>query len=303
MIAASAAQQEIHAMCDDFTATEEEAALAAAGLTRREFATTGGAAALAGCAGAGSDLASLAMSERGVTFTTADGLADGFFVHPAKGKHPGIVMWPDVAGLRDAYKVMARRLAGAGYAVLVINHYYRSSPAPILNSIAEWRTPEGQAKLGPMIAQITPAGTSRDAQAAIAFLDAQTAVNPKRGIGTCGYCMGGAYAVRTAAAVPGRVRAAASFHGGGLVGETPDSPSKLLAATKASFLFAIARNDDAGAPGEKDALRAAADAAGRPAEIEVYAANHGWCTVDAPVYNKSEADRAWNRMLELFGKV
>ena len=148
-------------MCDDFTATEEEAALARAGLTRREFAAAGGAAALAGCAGTGGEAAMLALSERSVNFTTADGMADGFFVHPAKGKHPGIVMWPDVAGLREAYKVMARRLAGAGYAVLVINHYYRSAPAPILTGITEWRTPEGQAKLKPMIAQITPQATTR----------------------------------------------------------------------------------------------------------------------------------------------
>ena len=290
-------------MCDDFTATEEEAALARAGLTRREFAAAGGAVALAGCAGTGGEAAMLALSERSVNFTTADGLADGFFVHPAKGKHPGIVMWPDVAGLREAYKVMARRLAGAGYAVLVINHYYRSAPAPILTGITEWRTPEGQAKLKPMIALITPDATTRDARACVAFLDAQGAVDKKRGIGSNGYCMGGAYTLRTAAAVPGRVKAAASFHGGGLVGDQPDSPSKLLAATKASFLIAIAQNDDARAPADKDALRAAAAAAGRPAEIEVYAADHGWCTLDAPVYNRAEADRAWDRMLALFGKL
>ena len=290
-------------MCDDFTLAAEQAALARAGLTRRGFAAASGAAALAACAGTSGEAANVALSERSVNFTTADGMADGFFVHPAKGKHPGVVMWPDIAGLRDAYKVMARRLAGEGYAVLVINHYYRSSPAPILNSIAEWRTPEGQAKLGPMIALITPAATVRDARACVAFLDAQGAVDKKRGIGSNGYCMGGAYTVRTAAAVPDRVRAAASFHGGGLVGDQPDSPGKLLAATKASYLFAIARNDDARAPGDKDALRAAAAAAGRPAEIEVYAADHGWCTLDAPVYNQAEADRAWARMLALFAKL
>ena len=290
-------------MCDDSTLAAEQAALLHAGLTRRGFAAASGAAALAACAGTSGEAANVALSERSVNFTTADGMADGFFVHPAKGKHPGVVMWPDIAGLRDAYKVMARRLAGEGYAVLVINHYYRSSPAPILNSIAEWRTPEGQAKLGPMISLITPAATVRDARACVTFLDAQDAVDRKRGIGSNGYCMGGAYTVRTAAAVPSRVKAAASFHGGGLVGDQSDSPSKLLAATKASYLFAIARNDDARAPGDKDALRAAAAAAGRPAEIEVYAADHGWCTLDAPVYNQAEADRAWGRMLALFGKL
>ena len=290
-------------MCDDLTAIEEDAVLASNGMTRREFASATSAAALAGCAGTGGKASKPVLSERAVTFATADGLADGLFVHPAKGKHPGIVMWPDVAGLREAYQVMARRLAADGYAVLVINHYYRSARVPILTGITEWRTPEGQAKLKPMIAQITPQATTRDARACVAFLDAQGVVDKKRGIGSNGYCMGGAFAVRTAAAVPDRVKAAASFHGGGLVGDRPDSPSTLLAATKASYLIAIARNDDARAPGDKDAFRAAAAAAGRPAEIEVYAADHGWCTLDSPVYNQPEADRAWGRMLELFGKL
>lgn len=287
-------------MCDDLTANEEAEAFAQLGMTRREFAAASGAVAVAGCVGTGTEGAMPKLSERSVSFATPDGQADGFFVHPAKGKHPGIVMWPDIAGLREAYQMMARRLAGAGYAVLVINHYYRSAAAPILKTMAEWRTPEGQARLGPMIAAITPAGTTRDARACVAFLDAQSAVDRQRGIGSNGYCMGGAYTVRTAAAVPDRIRAAASFHGGGLVGDGPDSPVKLFAATKAVYLFAIARNDDASAPGDKDALRAAAAAAGRPAEIEVYAANHGWCTLDAPVYNQAEADRAWGRMLALF---
>ena len=287
-------------MCDDFTAEQEEAALARSGLNRREFAALGSAALLA-ASGPALAKGAPALKEASVTFKTEDGTADGFFVHPARGKHPGVILWPDIAGLRDAYKQMARRLAGEGYAVLVLNHYYRSSPAPILNSIAEWRTPEGQAKLKPMIAAITPEGTMRDARACVAFLDAQKAVDRKRGIGTQGYCMGGPYTVRAAYAVPGRIKAAASFHGGGLVTDKADSPHKLLAATKASYLIAIARNDDARAPADKDTFREAAKAAGRPAEVEVYAADHGWCTIDAPVFDKAEADRAWGRMLALFG--
>lgn len=288
-------------MCDEFTADQEEAVLARKGLSRREFAAIGAAGVLAACTGGESSASDGAgLSEAMVSIKTADGTADAFFVHPAKGKHPGVIMWPDIAGLRDAYKAMGRRLAAEGYAVLVVNHYYRSSPAPILDSIAEWRTPEGQAKLKPMIAAITPAGTMRDAQAFAAWLDGQQPVDTARGIGTNGYCMGGPYTVRTAAAVPRRVRAAASFHGAGLVTDAPDSPHRLLDQTRASFLFAIARNDDARAPGDKDALREAAKAAGRPAEIEVYAADHGWCTLDAPVYDKAEAERAWGRMLALY---
>ena len=290
-------------MCDDFTVIEEDAALAAKGLSRRQFAATGAAVAIAACSGSPSEASTRRVTESTVSFTTPDGTMDAFFVHPARGRHPAVILWPDIAGLRDAYKTMARRLAESGYAVLAVNHYYRSQPAPILTAMAEWRTPEGQAKLQPMIAQLSPDGTVRDARAAVAFLDAQRAVNTRRGIGSCGYCMGGPFTVRSAWAVPGRVKAAASFHGGGLVTDQPNSPHQLLAATQASYLFAIAQNDDARAPTDKDTLRTAAAAAGRPAEIEVYPADHGWCTIDAPIYNQVQADRAWGRMLDLFGRL
>lgn len=291
-------------MCDDFTAHEEEAALVRAGLNRREFAAVGAATVIAVCSGAEAlAKGARALTERSVTFKSADGTADGFFVHPAKGRHPGVIMWPDIAGLREAYKVMARRLAEAGYAVLVINQCYRSQAAPILATMAQWRTPEGQEKLKPMIAQLNPEATGRDAKACVAFLDAQKAVDRKRGIGSNGYCMGGPFTVRSAFAVPDRVKACASFHGGGLVNDRADSPHKLLASTRAAFLFAIARNDDARAPTDKDTLREAAKAAGRPAEVEVYNADHGWCTIDAPVYDKAEAERAWGRMLALFKRL
>lgn len=289
-------------MCDELTVLEEEAALARLGLNRREFAAASAAgmvAVVAACADAkmadGHQLA-----EETVRITTPDGVADAFFVRPPRGRFPGVVMWPDIAGLREAYKEMARRLARAGYSVLVVNHYYRSSPAPILNSIAEWRTPDGQARLKPMIAAITPAGTVSDARSFVGWLGKQRSVHPQKGIGTCGYCMGGPYTVRTAFAVPERVKAAASFHGAQLVTDAHDSPHRLIAQTRASYLFAVAKNDDDSAPGDKDALRAAAKAAGRPAEVEVYNANHGWCTLDAPVYDRAGAERAWARMLALF---
>ncbi|MBW8785860.1 MAG: dienelactone hydrolase family protein [Novosphingobium sp.] len=295
-------------MCDDFTAEAEQRELKARGLSRREFAAATAATAIVGCASGASSQASAQASYPGLTETivtipTADGKADAFFVHPASGRHPGIVLWPDIGGLRDAFKTMGRRLAHDGYAVLVVNQYYRNSPAPVLNSFAEWRTPEGQTKLKPMIAAINPPATTRDAAAFVGFLDRQPAVDTRRKIGTNGYCMGGPYTVRTAAAVPDRVGAAASLHGANLVGPDPDSPAHLLARTKASYLFAIGRNDDARAPGDKDALRAAAAAAGRPAEIEVYPADHGWCVIDTPMYDKAAAEKAWSRMLALFAKL
>jgi len=287
-------------MCDEFTAQDEDAALARKGLSRREFAAIGAAGMLAACSGKAVGRNGPPLREAMVRLPTADGTADAFFVHPAKGKFPAVILWPDIAGLRDAYKEMGRRLAGEGYAVLVVNHYYRSGPAPVFDTMAQWRTPEGQARLQPMIAALSPAGTMRDAAAFAAWLDQQGAVDTARGMGTQGYCMGGPYAVRTAAAVPGRVRAAASFHGAALVTTAPDSPHRLLDKTRARYLFAIAKNDDARSPDDKVALRTAAEAARRPAEIEVYAADHGWCTLDAPSYDKEEAERAWGRLLALY---
>jgi len=287
-------------MCDELTPEELAAASA---ISRRRFGLVGGAAVLAACQGTGVAGVSGGVRESAVIVTTHDGNADAWFFHPAKGKHPGIVMWPDIAGIRDANMVMARRLAAAGYAVLLVNQYYRSARAPIMATISEWRTPEGQAKLKPMIAAISPAGTLRDAAAFVAWLDRQAAVDAKRGIGSNGYCMGGPFAVRTAVAAPDRVRAAASLHGAALVTDAPDSPHRLLGETKAAFLFAIARNDDARAPGEKDALQAAAQAAGRKADVKVYAADHGWTVPDAPVYDQAEAERAWSRMIALFAAL
>ena len=289
-------------MCDDLTVHEEDAALAASGLNRRQFAVISAAGVLAACTSSQSAAKARAgLTESEVAITTPDGTADAFFVRPAKGKHPAIIMWPDVAGLRPAYMEMGRQLAAAGFAVLVVNHYYRSAKAPILASIAEWRTPAGQAKLKPMIAAITPPGVTSDTMAFVGWLDKQGATDRQRGIGSIGYCMTGPFTVRAAAAVPRRIKAAVSCHGSGLVTTAPDSPHRLIASTQASYLIAIARNDDARAPGDKEALRAAAKAAGRAAEVEVYNADHGWCTLDAPTYDKAEAARAWGRALALFG--
>ena len=288
-------------MCDEFTQAEDLAKAAARGVSRRDFAALSAAAAASAMAGAQAAVAAgLELVEAEVSIATPDGVADAVFIHPAKGKHPGVIVWPDIAGLRPAYRVMARRLASDGYAVLLVNHYYRSAKAPIMATMSEWRTPEGQAKLKPMIAAISSEGIARDAKAFVAYLDGQGAVDTKRQIGSSGYCMTGSYTVRAAAAVPERVGACASFHGGGLVSEGADSPHMLIGASKARFLFAIAQNDDARAPGDKTAIKAAAQSAGRAAEVEVYHADHGWCTLDAPSYDKGEAERAWARQLALF---
>lgn len=291
-------------MCDELTAADDDAALVSKGLSRREFAAMSGAAVLASYVSLAEAATPVsALAEHMVEVPTLDGKADAFFVHPAKGRHPGVILWPDVLGLREVKKAMARRLAGAGYAVLVVNPYYRTFKGELGLDFAAFRTPEGQAKLGPARAALTPEAVTRDGAAYAAFLDRQAPVDKRRGIGTQGYCMGGPFTVRTAAAVPSRVKAAASFHGGGLVTDQPNSPHRLLAGTQASYLIAVAKNDDARAPTEKDAFRAAASAADRPTEIEVYAADHGWCVPGAPAYNEAEAERAWARLLALYAKL
>jgi len=304
-------------MCDDDTEADNTEWLAKRALSRRDFTLLGAGAALAVVPGCGADRGpwanttdavpapssangGAAMVYRTVTFETPDGKADGFFVTPASGKHPAVIMWPDIAGLRDAYRKLGTRLAEAGYAVLVVNQYYRSSPAPILNDFAEWKTDAGKAKLDPMIAAINPEATTRDGAAFVAWLDAQPEVDAGKKIGTCGYCMGGPFTFRTAAASPARVGALASLHGGNLVNDTPDSPHLLLEKMQAALLIAIAESDDKKEPEAKDKLRQAADTAKRIAEIEVYPAQHGWCALDSPVYDATQAAKAWTRMLATF---
>lgn len=288
-------------MCDDASDPVFDAALARKGLTRRSFSAMGASAALTACAGTGGRKhAADDLAERPVSIQMGKNIADAFFVHAATGRHPGVIMWPDIAGLREAKKVMARRLAQAGFAVLVVNPYYRSSPAPVMQSFAEFMEPAGRSRVMGYRALLTPQAIMSDARAFTAFLDASDAVDTAKGVGACGYCMGGPFTVFSAAAMPSRVRAAASFHGGGLVGDGPDAPVNLLAKTQARFLFAIAQNDDAKTPGDKDALRKAAAAAGRPAQVVVFPADHGWCVPDSPVYDATQADLAFEAMTRLF---
>ena len=272
-------------------------------VNRRQFGSLGAVAGLGAafapwataCAQGASGL-----TESDVKFDAPGGTLDGFFVHPAEGKHPAVILWPDIAGLRDAKKVMARRLASDGSSVLVPNPFYRSAPAPQFKDFDDFRTQGGFQKVGPWMQQNTPAALTETAKAVVAWLDQQASVDTSKGIGNQGYCMSGSWTIRTAAAVPDRVKAGASFHGGQLVGDAPDSPDKLLAKTQASYLIAIAKNDDAQNPTHKDILKQAAEAAGRPAEIEVYGGDHGWTVPDSPVYNQAEADRAWERLLNLY---
>lgn len=286
-------------MCDEVQLAEM------AQMSRRKFtamsAAAGVGAGLMACAPSDSAAESGSdLTESDVAFEAPGGTLDGFFVHPAEGKHPAVIIWPDIAGLRDAFKVMARRLASSGYAVFVANPFYRSLPAPQFADFADFASNGGFQKVRPWMEQNTAEAVMETAKAVVGWLDSQAAVDTARGIGNQGYCMGGPFTVRSAAAVPDRIKAACSFHGGGLVAEGDLAPINLLDDTKASFLIAIARNDDARAPTEKDQLRAAADAAGVTAEIEVYDGDHGWTVPDSPAYAEAAAEKAWERLLATY---
>jgi carboxymethylenebutenolidase len=280
-------------MCDKDHFAESVAEYEARGLiTRRQF----GVFVAAGVAMMLPESADAqATGEREVEIKTPDGTCDAYFVHPASGTGAAVIIWPDIFGLRPAMRNMGKRLAGAGYSVLVPNPFYRAGKP----------NATGATPIKEMMAfrkGMTPATDMSDAKTFITWLDQQPQVNRNRRVGVQGYCMGGPMSFHTAAAVPGRVGAVASFHGGGLVGKEgdPNSPHLLAAATKASFLIAVAENDDKQRPQDKTILKETFDKAKLFNEIEVYPAAHGWCPPDTQVYNEKEAERAWARLLALY---
>ena len=284
-------------MCDENTLRDEAAA--GVPLTRRRFAAAASAAAVAALIPKAR--AADAVTGTDVVVQTPDGEADCYFAHPETGKHAGVIVWPDILGLRPAFRAMGDRLASAGYAVLTVNPYYRQAQAPVVPEGASFRDAATREKVMPLARSLSPETNVTDAKAFVAFLDAQAAVDTGRQIGTTGYCMGGPMTMRAAAAIPNRIGAGASFHGGGLATDDEASPHLLVPKMQASFLFAIAENDDERDSQAKDKLREAFDAAGLDAEIEVYAgAMHGWCPPDSAVYNEAQAERAWARLLVLF---
>jgi carboxymethylenebutenolidase len=285
-------------MCDQDHFEEDRQDYEARGwVTRRQFGVLLGAGVLMMLPTVAD---AVAVTESDVTVKTPDGDADCYFVHPASGTAPGVLIWPDIFGLRPALRQMGKRLAESGYAVLVVNPFYRVKKAPTADAGAA--TPIAQ--LMPLAQGLNETTQMTDAKAFIAWLDGQSGVARNRKMGTQGYCMGGPIAFRTAAAVPDRIGAVASFHGGGLVTNMPNSPHLQTAKTKAQLLIAIAANDDARSPAEKDVLKETFAKANLPAEIEVYAgAAHGWCPPDSGVYNEPQAEKAWSRLLALYGKA
>ena len=287
-------------MCDEKTLRDEEEYLRRSErLTRRGFGGLAIGTGLTMLLPRAAD--ALQVTASNVEVPTPDGTADCHFVHPTAGAHPGVLVWPDALGLRPAFEQMGRRLAESGYSVLVVNPYYRKVKAPVLPEGASFRDEATRNTIFPLMRSLSPETNVTDAKAFVGFLDGQDAVASDRKMGTTGYCMGGSITMRTAAALPDRIGAGASFHGGRLVTDSPDSPHQLVDRIRAHYLFAIAENDDEKEPETKHVLRDVFAAAGLPAEIEVYAGTlHGWCPPDSAVYNEAQAERAWSRLLVLF---
>jgi carboxymethylenebutenolidase len=286
-------------MCDELTNKDAEEYLRRNALTRREFSKRGVGAALAMMLPPVAN--AVDVVEQDVMVETPDGMSDCYFVHPASGKHAAVIVWPDIVSIRPAFRAMGKRLAESGYSVLVVNPYYRTAKGQIVPDGKGFRDEGIREMLMPHARSLSPETCVTDGRAYVEYLDQQSSVDTNRKIGTTGYCMTGSYTMRLAAAIPDRIGAGGSFHGGGLATDAEDSPHLLASKMKAGFLIAIAANDDERDPEAKDLLREAFDANGVSAEIEVYEDTlHGWCPPDSAVYNEAQAERAWSRLLALF---
>jgi carboxymethylenebutenolidase len=288
-------------MCDQHFEEDLRKYMRAGKVTRRDFSAISAGAGIAAMLPRAVNAQSVTETE--VEITTPDGVCDAHFVHPASGAAPAVLVWPDILGLRTAFRMMGKRLAESGYAVLTVNPFYRQKRAPVVPEGASFADESVRNTVFPLAQALNATTHMTDARAFVAWLDRQPAVDRNRKVGTTGYCMGGPMVMRTAAAVPNRVGGAATFHGGGLVTDQPDSPHLLVPEMKAQFLHAIAENDDERQPEAKNVLRETFGKAGLKAEIEVYPAAHGWCPPDSAVYDETQAERAWSRLLALFGNA
>jgi carboxymethylenebutenolidase len=294
-------------MCDDeIHQFEGTIRVPDAPMSRRAFGLSAAAAAsLSATVAATLAHAQATVTEKDVDIKTADGTADAALFYPqGKGKWPAVLIWTDIGGLRPVFRDMGRRLAAQGYVVLVPNPFYRGGRAPAVTEGLDFGNPDGRAKLMKLAGGATgPNAVETDAPAFLAFLDAQPQTDKKKKAGTQGYCMGGPMVYRTAAVAPDRIGAGVTCHGGGLVTQTPASPHLLIPKMKAEIYSAVAANDDARAPTDKDVLKKAFADAGKTARVEVYdGCNHGWCVKGSAVYNEAGAERAWSELTALYKK-
>lgn len=265
-------------------------------VSRRSFVIAGASTAFAATTAFADNVV-----EKDVMVKTPDGTCDAALFYPsAKGTWPAVLVWPDILGLRPVFRDMGKRLAAEGYTVLVPNPFYRSRKAPVTEGAFDFNKPEDRNKVMALRQAMTDEGIDKDAIAYLAFLDAQKQTNKKKKAGVQGYCMGGPLSFHTAAAVPNRIGAVGSFHGGGLVTKDPSSPHLLIAKTKATYLICVAQNDDMRAPTDKDVLKQTLADTGRPGTVEVYPADHGWCVPGSAVYNEAAAEKAWKNLSALY---
>ena len=282
-------------MCD----SDDKGFIVETSVTRRSVVV--GLSSVAAAVGLPTAALAANVVETDVAVKTADGSADAALFHPAgRGKWPAVLLWPDILGLRPVFREMGRRLAAQGYTVLVPNPFYRTRRAPIVTGPFDFADKTAVAKLFELKATLTDSGIDSDTKAYLEFLDRQKQVDRRKGAGVQGYCFSGPFAFRAAALRPDRVRAVATFHGGGLMTKETDSPHLLIPKTKARFLVAIARNDDHAQPDAKTILKAAFAAAKRPATLEVYPANHGWCVAGSQTYDEPAAEHAWRELGKLY---
>ena len=286
-------------MCDENTVQDAKQAGDTDAITRREFNTlaAGAAAALSLPAVANAK----AVSSSDVVIGTPDGSCDAYFVHPTEGKHPAVLIWPDILALRASFRAMATRLAESGYAVLCINPYYRDAVAPVVETGESFQDASTQKKVLPMYRNLSPRTHRTDARAFVDWLDAQSAVDAARPMGTMGYCIGGPMVMRAAAERSDRIGAGCAYHPVSLATEENDSPHLLIPKMNGQFLIALAENDDERNPDDKLVLRETFSAEDITAEVTVFeGALHGWCVLDSRVYNEAPAEVAWAKTLALF---
>jgi carboxymethylenebutenolidase len=279
-------------------------------ISRREFTALSIAAGVTAATRASGATAGEVI-ERDVQISTSDGVCDAALVHPDTSSWPGVILFTDVFGLRPTMRDMAKRLAAHGYTVLVPNPFYRSTKPPGLSTDIDFTNLADRAKIDELRKPLTNDAVMHDASAYVKFLDSQAPVQKNANLGVFGYCMGGPMTLQAAAAKPERIGAGASFHGGALVTEKPDSPHRLVPKITARYYFAVAMNDDERQPDAKTALTGAFKSANLRAKIEVYrTCLHGWCVKDspqprgkAPIYDDVQAERAWGELVSLFKRA
>ena len=295
-------EEKFNAMCDENTVQDAEDLGRAGSITRREFNTLAAGAAAAVTLPAVAN--AKAVSATDVLINTPDGNCDAFFVYPSEGKHPAVLIWPDILALRPSFRAMATRLAESGYAVLCINPYYRDAVAPVVETGESFQDASTQKKVLPMYRNLSPETHRTDARAFVDWLDAQSPVDTSRSIGTMGYCMGGPMVMRAAAERTDRIGAGCAYHPVSLATEDDDSPHLLISKMNGQFLIALAENDDERNPDDKSVLREAFSAEGLTAEVTVFeGALHGWCVLDSRVYNEGAAEVAWAKTLEILNSA